>query len=140
MTKPPGWFKVVAILAVLWNLLGCLAFAADLRLSPAEIAKLPEAQQALYAARPAWAVAATGTAVIGGVLGSLGLLLRRKWALPVLVLSLLGILVQDYGLFVLADGASLAGPVAVVMQALVLAIGIALVWLARRAVGRGWLA
>jgi len=140
MTKPPGWFKVVAILAVLWNLLGCLAFAADLRLSPEEVAKLPEAQQALYAARPAWAVAATGTAVIGGVLGSLGLLLRRKWALPVLVLSLLGILVQDFGLFVLADGATLAGPVAVVMQAFVLVIGVALVWLARRATVRGWLA
>lgn len=57
-----------------------------------------------------------------------------------LVLSLIGILVQDFGLFVLADGASLAGPVAVVMQAIVLAIGVALVALARLAVKRGWAA
>lgn len=139
MNTPPKWFKVVAILAMLWNLLGCLAFASDLNLSPDDIARLPESQQALYAARPAWAIAATGTAVVGGVLGCIGLLLRRKWAFPVLVLSLIGILVQDFGLFVLADGATLAGPVALALQATVLAIGIWLVVLSRKGIARGWL-
>jgi hypothetical protein len=137
--KTPTWFKVVAVAALLWNLLGCIAFFSDLRLSPEDLAKLPEAQQALYAARPGWAVAATAVAVFGGVLGSIGLLLGKKWALPVFVLSLLGILVQDFGLFVLAKGASLAGPVAVVMQGIVLAIGIGLVLLSRKGIARGWL-
>ena len=135
----PTWFKVVAVLALLWNLLGCLAFFSDLRISPEDLAKLPEAQQALYAARPGWAVAATALAVFGGALGSIGLLMRKRWALPVFVLSLLGILVQDFGLFVLADGASLAGTVAVVMQAVVLAVGIALILLSRKGIARGWL-
>jgi len=139
MMNSPTWFKAVAVVALLWNLLGCIAFFSDLRLSPEDLAKLPEAQQALYAARPAWAVAATATAVFGGVLGCLGLLLRKKWALPVLALSLLGILVQDFGLFVLAGGASLAGPVAIAMQGIVLAVGIGLVWLARKGIARGWL-
>ena len=135
----PTWFKVAAALALLWNLIGCFAFFSDLRLSPEDLAKLPEAQQALYAARPGWAVAATTIAVFGGALGSIGLLMRKKWAFPVFILSLLGILVQDFGLFVLADGASLAGPVAVVMQAVVLAIGIGLVLLSRKGIARGWL-
>ena len=135
----PTWFKVVAVLALLWNLLGCFAYFSDLRLSPEDLAKLPEAQQALYAARPGWAVAATAAAVFGGALGSIGLLLRKKWAFPVFVLSLIGILVQDFGLFVLADGASLAGTVAVVMQAVVLAVGIALILLSRKGIARGWL-
>lgn len=137
--KTPTWFKIVAVLALLWNLLGCLAFFADLRLSPEDIARLPEAQQALYAARPGWAVAATAIAVFGGALGSIGLLLRRSWAFPAFALSLLGILMQDVGLFVLADGASLAGPVAVAMQAMVLAVGIGLVLLSRKGIARGWL-
>lgn len=137
--KTPTWFKLVAVLALLWNLLGCVAFFADLQLSPDDIAKLPEAQQALYAARPGWAVVATGVAVFGGALGALGLLLRGRWAFPVLVLSLLGILVQDFALFVLVDGASLAGPVAVVLQAVVLAVGIGLVLLSRKGIARGWL-
>jgi hypothetical protein len=135
----PAWFKVVAVLALLWNLLGCLAFFFDLRMSPEELARLPEAQQALHAARPAWAIAATAVAVFGGVIGCIGLLLRKKWAFVVLLLSLLGILVQDFGLFALVDGASLAGPVAVILQGIVLAIGIGLVLLARKGIARGWL-
>lgn len=139
MDASPKWFKVVAVIALLWNLIGCLAFVADLRLSPADLARLPEAQQALYATRPFWAVLATGTAVIGGVLGCVGLLRRGKWAFAVLVLSLIGICVQDFGLFVLVDGIRLAGPVAAVMQSLVLLIGIGLVGLSRLGVTRGWL-
>ncbi|SEM22972.1 hypothetical protein SAMN05428989_3436 [Pseudoxanthomonas sp. GM95] len=139
MKTSPRWFKGVAVVALLWNLLGCLAFAADLQLSPEDIAQLPQAQQALYAARPAWAIAATAAAVLGGALGCIGLLLGRAWALWLLVISLIGIVVQDIGLFVLVDGAHLAGPVAVVMQSLVLVIGIALLLLARRGIQRRWL-
>jgi hypothetical protein len=138
MSTPIG-FKVVAALALLWNLLGCFAFFSDLRFSPEDLAKLPEAQQALYAARPGWAVAATAMAVFGGALGSMGLLLRKKWAFFVFLLSLLGILVQDFGLFVLAGGASLAGPVALVLQAVVLAVGIGLVLLGREGIAHDWL-
>jgi Co/Zn/Cd efflux system component len=135
----PTWFKVVAVLALLWNLLGCFAFFTDLRLSPEDLAKMPDAQQALYAARASWAVSATAIAVFGGALGSIGLLLRKKWAYPVFVLSLLGIFVQDFGLFVLADGASLGGPVVVALQAVVLAVGIGLVLLSRKGIARSWL-
>ncbi|HZF97193.1 MAG TPA: hypothetical protein VEY92_02920 [Pseudoxanthomonas sp.] len=140
MSAPPKWFKPVAVAAVLWNLLGCAAVAFDLSLSPDDVAKLPAADQALYAARPGWAVAATLVAVVAGALGSLGLLLRRKWAHPVvLALSLAGIVVQDIGLFVLTDGAALGGPAVVVMQALVLAVGVGLVLLGRKGVAKGWL-
>lgn len=139
MNKPPSWFKVVAVVALLWNLLGCVALFSDLRLSPEALAQMPQSQQALYAARPAWAVAATAVAVFGGVLGCIGLLLRKKWSFLVLVLSLLGILVQDFALFVLADGATLAGPVAIGMQAFVLAVGIGLVFLSHKGIARSWL-
>ena len=140
MSKVPKWFVVVAVVALLWNLLGCVAFIADLRLSQADIAAFSPAQQALYNARTAWATAATGVAVIGGALGCIGLLLRRKWAFAVLALSLAGIVIQDFGLFVLADGARLAGSTAMVLQAIVLVVGIGLVLLSRKAASRGWLA
>ena len=140
MNTPPKWFAVIAVVALLWNLLGCIAIAADLMLSPADVAKLSAAQQQLYAARAGWAVAASVTAVLGGAIGCIGLLLRKKWAFPVLILSLIGILIQDFGLFVVVDGATLAGPVAVIMQAVVLAIGVALVLLSRKGIARGWLA
>lgn len=54
MNKPPPWFAVLAVLALLWNLAGLFAVVADLKLSAAEIAALPLDQQALYRARPGW--------------------------------------------------------------------------------------
>ncbi len=139
MQTTPRWYMPVAITALLWNLLGCAAFLADMSVSAEDLAKLSDAQQALYAARPAWAVAATATAVFAGTLGCLALILRKRWAVPLLIASLIGVLVQDYGLFMLIDGASLAGPVAVVMQSLVLLISISLVLLAMTASKRRWI-
>jgi hypothetical protein len=139
MDRPPRWFTVVAVIALLWNLLGCLAFASDLLLTPADVSKLSEAQQALYKARTAWAVASTALAVIAGALGCVGLLLGKTWAFPAFLASLAGIVVQDYGLFVVVDGAKLAGPVAVVMQGLVFLIAVGLIVLSRQGIARGWL-
>lgn len=137
--KMPMRFRIVAGFALLWNLLGCLAFVSDLLITPEDIATLSQAEQALYAARPAWTIAATAVAVIGGAIGCLGLLLGKKWAFALLCLSMAGIVVQDYGLFVLINGAELAGTTAVVLQSIVFAVGVLLVLLARRGIARGWL-
>jgi hypothetical protein len=139
MTQAPKWLSVAAFVALLWNILGCIAFFADLQLSPEDVAKLPEAQQALYAARPAWSVAATGIAVLGGAVGCIALLMKRKWAFVVLVLSLVGIIAQDISMFLLVNGAAVAGNVAVILQANVLLVGIWLVLLSRKAIARNWL-
>lgn len=140
MNPAPKWYLPVAILALLWNLLGCAAYLGDVMLTPDDIAKMSPEQQALYAARPAWAVAATAIAVWGGAAGCLGLVLRKRWALPLLLLSLAGVIVQDVALFVMSSAAAQAGTVAYVLQGLVLAIAIGLVLLARKAIARGWIA
>lgn len=139
MAAAPKWYLPVAIIALLWNLLGCMAYLMDVMLKPEDIAKLPEAQQALYAARPAWSVAATAFAVWGGALGCLGLILRKRWATPVLIVSLLGVIGQDLSLFVMSGAAAQAGAAAFVLQGLVLVVAIALVMLARRAAAQGWI-
>lgn len=139
MERAPKWFVPVSVAALLWNLLGCAAYLADVRLTPADVAKMPSAQQSLYHARPAWAVGATAIAVWFGAGGSLGLILRRRWALPLLIVSLAGVIAQDLWLFVLSGAARAAGPVAPLLQSLVLIVAVALVILARRAAARGWL-
>lgn len=135
----PKWLTATAILALIWNALGCVAYLADVRTTPEEIAALPLAQQQLLASRPAWAVAGSAIAVWAGLLGSLGLLLRRRWAFPVFVASLIGVMVQDYALFVVARVTDVLGIVPLVLQALVLLIAVLLVMLARRGVAQGWL-
>ncbi len=135
----PKWYLPVTIAALLWNLLGCGAYLSDVMLTASDIAKMSADQQSLYASRPAWGVAATAIAVWGGALGCIGLIARKRWALPLLVASLLGVIVQDFGLFVLSDVVRISGPVVLAMQGLVLAVAIALVWLARTAIARGWI-
>jgi uncharacterized membrane protein YtjA (UPF0391 family) len=139
MEAAPKWFRPVAIAALLWNLLGCLAWVADRMVTADDVAKMSAAQQAMYAARPAWAVAATAIAVWGGAAGSLGLILGKRWANPLLVLSLIGVILQDVGLFGMTNAASTAGTAAIVLTVLVVVICIALVLLGRKAQANGWL-
>lgn len=139
MNTPPKWFKPVAIAAFIWNLLGCLAYLSDVMLTPEDIAAMSEAEQALYTARPTWAVGATAIAVWGGALGCLGLILRKSWANLVLMLSLAGVVVQDIALFGMSNAAAMAGPVVYVMQGVVLLVAIGLVLLSRKALKLGWI-
>jgi hypothetical protein len=140
MNTAPKWFLPVAGVALLWNLVGCAAYLSDVMLTPDDVAKMDAAQQALYASRPAWAVAATAIAVWGGAAGCVGLLLRKRWALPLLLASLAGLVVQNVALFVISDAARLAGPGVVALQGMVMLIAIGLVLLARKAIARGWIA
>ena len=139
METTPRWFRPVAIVALLWNLLGCFAYLSDVTLTPEDVARMSAAQQALYASRPAWAVAAIAFAVWGGALGSIGLILRKRWATLLLLISLAGVVVQDIALFALTEAASQAGPAVIVLQGLVLMIAVALVVLGRKADSHGWL-
>jgi hypothetical protein len=139
MTTPPKWYKIIAIIALIWNLFGCFATMSDLMIKPEDVAKLSPGMQTLYTSRTTWSVIASLTAVIGGTIGSLGLLLRKKWALTFLIASLVGLLAQDYGLFVVAGGAGIVGAVGIVLQALVFLIAIGLIMLCRSAVRKGWM-
>lgn len=138
MDKAPKWFVIVAVLALLWNLLGCAAYLMDVMRSADDIARMGAAEQALYAARPAWAVGATAVAVWLGAAGCVGLVMRRTWALPLLLLSLLGVIVQDVALVGMARGIGI-DPAIYAMQGIVLLVAIGLVWLAVLARRRNWL-
>jgi hypothetical protein len=130
----------VAVVALLWNLLGCVAYLMGVMMSAEQLAELSEAEQAIQASRPVWSIGATAIAAWFGALGSLGLILRHRWAVPVLTVSLLGVIVQDLELFLLNDGVALAGGGVYAVQGAVLLIAVGLVLLARRARAAGWIA
>ena len=138
MPQPPKWYTPVAVVALLWNLLGCAAYLSDAMLTPENLAKMNAAQQTMYATRPAWSVAATAIAVWIGAAGCVGLMLRRRWATPLLGVSLAGVIVQDVWLFGLSSASAQAGAVVFVLQGLVLLVAIGLVMLGRSAAARGW--
>ena len=135
----PMSFRVVAIVALLWNLFGLFSFYTNVTATPAVIASWPEAQQQIAAATPRWVFVAFAIATIAGVLGSLGLLLGKRWAVPVLLLSLLAILVQLGSVCAVAPGWVLAGVGGAILPLCIGAFGLFLWWYARKAAARGWL-
>jgi hypothetical protein len=137
--KPPVWFWIVSVVALIWNGMGVMAYLGQAYMSDDALAALPEAEQALYANVPAWATAAFAIAVWGGLLGCLALLLRKKWAKPVLLLSLIGIVVQMiYNLF-LSEAMDVYGPGGAIMPIMVIVIGIFLVWFSKKSASEGWI-
>ncbi len=139
-TKPPAWFWIVSVLALLWNLLGAMMYLGQAFITDDVKAALPADQLALLENTPAWATAAFAIAVWAGVLGCLALLLRKKWARPVLLLSLLGILVQMGYSFFMTNAAEVYGAVqGMVMPLLLIGIGIGLVLFAKSSQNKGWI-
>jgi len=137
MSALPKWYKPVAIVALLWNCIGASAYLMDVTISPDAVATMGAAERAMYESRPAWFVAAYASAVWFGVAGSLVLLLRKRWAQPLFVLSLLGLVAQDIALF---SRPEVRGDLVVVfLQGLVFAIAVWLLVLSRKAEREGWL-
>ena len=139
-TKPPVWFWIVSILALLWNLMGVMAYLGQAYMTDEMKAEYTSDQLALMESTPAWVTAAFAIAVWGGLLGCIALLLRKKLAKPVLMLSLIGILVQMAHSFFMTNATEIYGPIpGVIVPLLVIIIGIALVQFARIAEKRNWI-
>jgi len=138
--KPPVWFWIVSVVALLWNLLGAMAYLGQAFITDERKAAMPANKLELMENTPAWATAAFAIAVWGGVLGCIGLLLRKKWARQILLLSLLGILVQMSYAFFMTNTTEVYGTVeGVVMPILFIGIGAFLVLFAKSSQNKGWI-
>jgi len=138
-SKPSTGFWVISIIAFIWNLMGVFAYIAQVNMSDEIIAALPEAERTLYENVPSWVTGAFAIAVFGGALGCILLLLRKKLATSVLIISLIGIIAQMIYNFGMSKAAEVYGPGGMIMPAMVVLIGVFLVWYAKQATAKGWL-
>lgn len=136
--KAPGWFMAVAVLALLWNLMGVFAFITQVTMTPETLAQLPQNQQNLYTSIPTWVTVAYAIAVNFGVLGCLLLILKKSLAGMFLQLSLAAVLAQNFYSFFMANVLEVLGSTALVLPLLVILIAICLVVLAAKARRMHW--
>ena len=137
--KPPLWFWIVSVLLLAWNGMGVMAYIQQATIGQEALQAMPAAERALLLARPAWATAAFALAVFGGVVGCLLLLVRSRRALPMLVVSLIGVVAQMVYQFAIADSLAVYGPGGLIMPAMIVAGALFLVWFAATGRSRGWL-
>jgi len=136
-TQPPSWFRIAAVIAVLWNAFGVLQYLISVGLFGDPHATLDPAQRAAAEAIPAHVIGAFAIGTFTGLIGSIGLLLRKKWGPPVLVVSLLGLAALEGWIVFVSGLLEMFGGIALPLTITIVAA--LLVWLAYYARARGWL-
>lgn len=137
--KPPGSFWAISIIALIWNLMGCVAYLSMKFMPPEAIANMPDAERELMLSTPTWGTAAFAIAVWFGLLGCILLVLRKALAHPVFVISALGIVGQQIWNFFLGNTFEVLGAEQAIMPIVVLLIGVYLIIYARKAKANNWI-
>lgn len=135
----PVWYWVVATIALLWNLMGCAAFAMELFAQEAMMESWTEAQREWAQSIPTWIYIAYGLAVITGVAGSIGLFLRKSWVITLFAVCLAAVLVQMIYTMIIAGGLQVMGPSSAVMPLLVIILAGVFLWFSYFAKTKRWL-
>ena len=132
--KPPVWFWIISIAALVWNGMGVMVYLTRAFATDEMIAQMTPEQQAQFNVEyPAWVTAAFALAVFCGALGSLALLLRKKWAYQLLVVSAVAAIVQHIYYFMNVEMAS------IVMPIMVIVVCIFLIWFSKNSITKNWI-
>lgn len=138
-SQRPLLVVVVGLLALTWNLIGLLMFWQQVTLSPEAVAAMSYADQQIHAAMPAWLYWVFGIAVGTGILGAIGLLLGKRWAETMFMLSFLGVLVQMVSAYIVTPAWEHHGIQGAIFPVVLVAIAMFLWRYADRARAHGWL-
>jgi hypothetical protein len=130
------WFWIAAVASLLFMLVGVAGFVLDLTTDPNS---LPIDQQALVKARPMWMVAAYAVATWTGLAGAGLLLLRRKLAEPVLLVSLAATALTFLPYAAVPAMRDIITTNDIAAAIIVLMIVWTIYWFARHSRMRGWL-
>ncbi len=134
----PKWVLFVGVALLLWNLGGASMFVLDMLKSPADIAALPQDQQTLWKQMPTLAWAGYGVGTIAGVLAALGIVIRKRWAAHLALLSVLGVIANFVPVFFMTEGVDVWQPKFFVFPLVIFVIALFQWWLARKANKQGW--
>ncbi len=137
-TTAPWHFWVIGVLALTWNSIGALDYTMTQTRNASYMSSFTPEQLAYFYSIPKWAISTWALSVWGGVLGSLALLLRRRWAVPVFAVSLVAMLPTFFQNYVLTDGlAVMGGAGALIFTAVIVIVGVVLLAYARNQARNG---
>ncbi|MGW8282681.1 MAG: hypothetical protein ACWGON_05230 [Gemmatimonadota bacterium] len=133
----PKHLWIVGVLGLLWNCMGAYDYLATEMQNEAYMSRFSPEQLEYFYGFPTWMVAFWALAVWGGVLGTILLLLRKRHAVGVLLVSLVSMIITSIYNFVLSDGMAIMGAGAVAFTGLIFVVALGLWLYARAMAGRG---
>jgi hypothetical protein len=131
-----SWYIIAATASLLFMGLGCISYLMHVLANPAT---MPLDQRAAYEAEPAWVTGAYAVAVWVGLIGGLMLLLRRKQAEWLMLVSLVAVLVWLAGLILVSPLRDSLSANDLIVALLVAGLTWTIFWFARHSRQRGWL-
>lgn len=126
--RVPTWYWIAAGLGLCWNAIGAAFYLGEVGVLSGPFSPPPG-----MPAMPVWAVAAYAIGCWGSVLAMICLLMRKRWARPLLWLALVA-LIADWGWVFFGSGAGIQ-PLGVT----VLVIAVLLALMGETAAKRGWI-
>lgn len=135
----PIWFWILTVIALLWNLFGMLQFLFQVTMSSEDLAAYPEDQQAIYKFMPSWVNIAFALGVFGGVFGCIALLMKKNWAIPMFIVSLIGIIAHMYYIFFMTNSYEIFGPNGLILPITVIVVAVLLLGFAKLAKAKNWI-
>lgn len=136
-TKPTTSFWVISILAIIWNIMGLMAFFSDAFITAEALNNLPAAEKELYLSYPSWAKIFYGLSVIGGTLGCVLMLMKKGLAFKVFIISLIAILIQMGHSLFFTKSLEVYGNTALIMPTIVIGIAVFLIWYSKNLISKG---
>lgn len=134
----PRHLWVVGVLGLLWSAVGAMDYVMTQTRNEAYMSAFSPEQLEFFYGLPTWTIAAWAIAVWGGVLGSILLLMRRRHAVGVFIVSLLAMFATTFQNFVLSNGLEvIGGPFELTFSAIIVVVSIALVFYARAMYKKG---
>jgi len=138
--KIPVWFWIVAVIFLLWNIMGVISFFMHTFITDEALALLPENERELYGDYPLWTTIVFAIAVFGGLLGSIGLVLKKSWSKLAFIISLLVVIPQMIHNVFFTKSMEVYGPgQAATMPVMVVVFGVLLIWFSSYAINKNWL-
>ena len=131
--KTPWHLWLVGVIAVLFNAVGVFDFVMSMARGADYMASagMTRDQVAHYQGMPVWMTIVWAVGVFSAFLASFLLLLRRKLALPVFVVSLAAFLISLLYTYVLTDGGAVMGQQMAITSAIITGLLIFFSWYSR---------
>lgn len=134
--KTPWHYWVVAVVSLLWNCVGAFDYTMTETRNAWYLSMVPPDVMAYVESFPAWAVGFWALGVWGAFAGSILLLMRSRWAVPIFAFSLVGLAGTTYFQYTSDMPASMKTSGVNVFNLVIWVIAIALFLYARHARSR----
>jgi hypothetical protein len=133
----PKHLWIIGIITLLWNMMGAFDYLMTQTKNEAYMGQFEPAQLDYFYGFPTWLVVFWALAVWGSVLGSILILMRKRLAVPVFLVSLVSMIVTAVYNLGFSNGAEVMGSSGLLFTVVIFVVALGLLLYSRAMQARG---